>query len=230
MKLYPISTEDRLSDLTEALSYGNHKSATIDPPILLNILAKEVAKGWQLPLPIDRLTEIPDIVTGPFGLAFQDSIDEFNRIVPKHRVTHDQSFAFESEQSVNQRVVKTDRSNCVYGFAFRRFIHAIVALRRKYPCAPILLSKFDFKSAYRRMHLHAKSAIQCIVTTTGLEAKAIALASLRVTFGGSPSSYLFSELSDCVTDLANALVRCPLWNPLELRSQHSDLIETPRNA
>ena len=53
MRLHPISNKDRLSDLSESLEYGNHKSAVSGAPTLLKILAKEVAKGWQLPLPIN---------------------------------------------------------------------------------------------------------------------------------------------------------------------------------
>ena len=227
MRLHPISNKDRLSDLSEALEYGNHKSAVSGAPNLLKILAKEVAKGWQLPLPINGLIDIPGSVSGPLGLAYQDAIDESDNVVQKERVTHDQTWAFSSEQSVNQRVIKEDRSNCVYGFALRRFIHVIVALREINPKASILLSKFDFKSAYRRMHLHASSALQSIVTTTSLEPDPIALASLRVTFGGSPSSYLFAELSDLVADLASALVRCTSWDSLTLRPPHSELIKAP---
>ena len=107
-----------------------------------------------------------------------------------------------------------------------RFILVIVALRGINPEAAILLSKFDFKSAYRLMHLHASSGLQSIVTITGLEPDPIALASLRVTFGGSPSSYLFAKLSESVSDPASVLVRYSLWDPLEL-PPHSDLIKDP---
>ena len=84
---------------------------------------------------------------------------------------HDQSFAYDLEliPSVNKWVIEESLSVCVYGFTLRRMLHTIIALRRRYPNAVIFKTKFDFKSAYRRLHLRARTALQCTVTTTGLE-------------------------------------------------------------
>ena len=51
----------------------------------------------------------------------------------------------------------------VYGFCLSRIIHFIVALRGKYPEDRILISKYDFLDAYRRMAHRALLAIQTIL-------------------------------------------------------------------
>ena len=232
MELKPIPEQDRLTHLDKAIAYGNHKSATTHSDFLVPILQKEVAKGWHLPLPIDRLHEIPGLVVGPMGAVAQQSIDENGNPLPKIRMTHDQSFTYELEtiESVNQRVIPSSLPKCVYGFTLRRLAHAIVALRGLFPLIAILIGKLDYKSAYRRMHLHALSALQSVITTQGLTDDPVALASLRVTFGGRPSPFLFSDLSEQVADLANVLTRCKLWDPAELLPKLSSLIGQPKLA
>ena len=83
MELKRISEKDCLTLLDEALAYGNHKSAAKYSEFLLPILHKEVAKGWHLPLPIDRLHKIPGLVVGPMGTVAQQSIDEDGNPVSK---------------------------------------------------------------------------------------------------------------------------------------------------
>ena len=69
---------------------------------------------------------------------------------------------------------------CLYGFALLRFIHKIAALRAIYPAVRILLSKFDFKSAYLRVHFRAEeSALRSCITTKDLGGIDLALVSLR---------------------------------------------------
>ena len=60
--------------------------------------------------------------------------------------------------------------------------------------------------------------------TAGLQEEPIALASLCMTFGGAPCPSFWSKISEPVTDLANALIHCPQWDPKMLRSQHHDVI------
>ena len=72
-----------------------------------------------------------------------------------------QSFAYDLElfPSVNKRVIEESLSACVYGFTLRQMLHTIIALRRQYPNAVIFITKFDFKLAYRRLHLRARMAL-----------------------------------------------------------------------
>jgi hypothetical protein len=222
--LRPISEDARLIDLDDALEYGNHKSAENGASELTEMLKKEVQKGWQLPLPIDRLHEITNLILGPIGLAAQMTIDKAGNIIPKNRLTHDQSMAFSSGLPVNTRVIEDELTDCAYGFALRRYIHYIVDLRAKFPDTAILLSKFDFKSAYRRVHLAIQAAKSSVITTKGLSPDPIALMSLRLTFGAAPCPALFSEFSESTTDLANAISRCDSWDPNLLHSHQSHLI------
>jgi len=207
----PIKEEPSLQDLREAIEFGNHKSATMDGPKLLSIFGKEVKKGWQLTLPISALQHLPGAVVGPVGIVSQDSIDAFCHRVPKDRRIHDQSFSFGSGQLLNNRVIEDELTPCRYGFA-------LAALRVIYPAARILLSKFDFKSAYRRVHFKAESALQSCITTKGLGGLDLALVSLRTTFGGSPCPSIFSKISETVTDLTNAIIRCSDYDPASFRA------------
>jgi len=141
----------------------------------------------------------PGAVVGPVGIVSQDSIDAFCHRLPKDRPIHDQLFSFGSSQSLNNRVIEDELTPCRYGFALLRFIHKIAALRSIYPAPRILLSKFDFKSAYRRVHFRAELALQSCITTKGLGGLDLALVSLRTTFGGSPCPSIFSEISETVT-------------------------------
>ena len=121
-------------------------------------------------------------------------------------------------------MIEDELTPCRYAFALLRFIHKIAALRAIYPAARILLSKFDFKSAYRRVHFRAESALQSCITTKGLGGLDLALVSLRTTFGGSPCPSIFSEISETVTDLTNAIIRCSDYDPASFPSHYSHLL------
>jgi hypothetical protein len=128
------------------------------------------------------------------------------------------SFNFYSGEPVNKRV----DPKCptlpilVYGHALRRFVHRIVDARQRYPTTPIVLAKADFKSAYRRLHQQLAHAFQQIVTTRDLTdnpGEQVALAALRLTFGGSLNPRLWCEVSELLTDLINAIITCTPWRP-----------------
>jgi len=220
----PIEEEPLLQDLLEAIEFGNHKSATKDAPKLLSIFGKEVEKGWQLTLPISTLQHLPGAVVGPVGIVSQDSINAFGHRLPKDRPIHNQSFSFGSGQSLNNRVIEDEHTPCRHCFALLRFIHKIAALRAIYPAARILLLKSDFKSAYRRVHFRAELALQSCIKTKGLVGTDLGLVSLRTTFGGSPCPSIFGEISETVTDLANAIIRCSDYDPASFPSHYSHLL------
>jgi hypothetical protein len=122
----------------------------------------------------------------------------------------------------------------MYGTALRRFLHAVVMYRLRFPSTPLLLAKkFDLKSAYRRAHFSGISALQSIATNCGLQqtsntpddaaAEELAFVSLRFTFGGSPNPSEFSLLSEMIADLANVVAQHRDWEPLELRSEFVSL-------
>jgi hypothetical protein len=231
MPLRDLPELERVDDVYEALRYGNHKSTHANPEIVLEMLNEEVRYGWQLVLPASSIPKVPGSIVSPLGLVKQTSIDESGKSIVKWRLTHDQSFRFESETSVNSRVEKEKLANCLYGNALRRFIHAIVIYRRRFPKTPLLIAKFDLKSAYRRMHFSGMSALQSIATSNGLHSSTtdtddLAYVSLRFTFGGSPNPSEFSLISEMIADLSNILLQHRDWNPRELHSEFNSIADT----
>ena len=213
--LTDLDEETRLLDFQAALDRGNHKGATKKPDLLFKLVEKDVVHGYGLPLPLPKLSRIPGVVLAPMNIQAQNTINEFGQIIEKDRLTHDQSFDFSPDSSVNSRVVWDDLPPVRYGQCMRRIINKAVATRRKYPNSKILASKVDYKSAYRRVHLAWQTALQ---TCTQLPEQEIAVLSLRLTFGGSPCPTKWNSMSEPATDLANAILRHPEWNPNELFS------------
>jgi hypothetical protein len=85
------------------------------------------------------------------------------------------------------------------------------------------MTKGDFKSAYRRIHPQAPTAVWACTCVDG-----ILLVALRMTFGGSPYPSLWSDVLEVVTDLANDLVRRSDWDPTPHHSPHQPLLESDR--
>lgn len=98
-----------------------------------------------------------------------------------------------------------------YGHCIRRIINWAVVARRKYPNTKIL---------YRRVHLAWQTALQ---TCIQLPEKDIAILALRLTFGGAPCPTKWNNMSEPATDLANAILHLPNWNPSELFSPLSEM-------
>lgn len=67
----------------------------------------------------------------------------------------------------------------------------------------------DFKSAYRRVHLKAKTALKSSTCIAGM----LLVAFLHMTFGGVPNPSQWSHISEVIADLANDLVRRIDWDP-----------------
>lgn len=167
---FPIEEIDdniRLQDLSEMKKRGNHKSAEKHEEHLSSSFKKEVEKGWILLLPDEESANIPSLGLAPMGVVDQLGISATCEFVSKLRITHDLSFPqIVSGESVNSRVEKEKLEPCMFGHTLLRILHHMVYLRRKYPKKIIWLRKEDFKSAYRRMHLNAKSALKLAVRVT----------------------------------------------------------------
>lgn len=220
--LQPVSDETRRHDTTAALERGNHKSAQKRPETLRRLIADDVVHGFQVPFPKDRIQELQGIAIAPYGITDQLTIDEKGDVVPKVRLTHDQSWAFSEGQSVNERVIAEEVTPVVFGDCIRRIIHYIVGLRRRHPHVAIFIAKFDWKAAYRRAHFNAATAMECVTAFGNL-----ALMSLRLTFGGAPCPSLWSIYSEICCDLANDLIRCEEWDVDALASPHQAKIPGP---
>ena len=217
-----IDDDSRLQDIHDAIARGNHKSAILNSDLLKSMMSTEVKCGYALPIPIDIIHRIPHAAIAPLGLVFQDTIDEFGVVKEKARATHDQSFAFSSGLSVNDRVIQDQLIPCQYGHCLLRMLHYIAAARRQFPNVRILIGKFDWRTAYRRAHLAGSSATECITILDN-----IALVALRLTFGGTPCPSLWCTISELCTDLANDILACDDWDPREIHSAHAHLIPPP---
>ena len=180
--LRDIAEPHRLADLHTILARGNHKSAHGHDAKLASMLKEEVSRGWQLPLPKEAAVELPGCEVAPLGVVEQWTIDEGGNRLPKLRLTHDQSFnpTRGERRSVNDRVVTEELSPARFGRALMRLLHYICLLRRRFPGEKLLLTKVDCKSAYRRIHLQAATAMKACTVFAGL-----LLVALRLTFGGA---------------------------------------------
>jgi hypothetical protein len=215
--LLDIPDDDRLSSVRANLAHGNHKSARNHEHSLISMLKGEVERGWQLPLLKEAAHVIPGCEVEPLGMVAQTTIDEGGEPQRKLRLTHDQSFSPKgsSSRSVNDRIDETTLSPARFGKAFSRFLYHILYLRKIKTDKPIYMTKGDFKSAYRRIHLQAPTAVKACTCVDG-----ILLVALRMTFGGSPNPSLWSDVLEVVTDLANDLVRRSDWDPTRHHSPH----------
>jgi hypothetical protein len=146
--LAELDEETRLSDFQAALDKGNHKGAKKKPDLLLKLVEKDVVHGYGLPLPLPKLSRIPSVDLAPMNIQAQNTINEFGQIIEKDRHTHDQSFDFSPDSSVNSQIIWDDLPPVRYGQYMRRIINRAVATRLKYPNKKILASKVDYKSAY----------------------------------------------------------------------------------
>lgn len=216
--LVELDEENRQADVNEALTFGNHKGATNDPILLRKLVEKDVTYGYSLVIPLSSVRLIPGALLAPMNIMHQNTIDENGRIILKDRLTHDQSYKWQSGTSVNSRVLLEELLPCRFGACIRRLVNYAVAARRQFPNCRILATKIDYKSAYRRCHLNWETAIQ---TMTQLPAEDLALISLRLTFGGAPGPFEWGVLSETICDLAHALLHDPVWNPDELQAPMS---------
>eukprot|EP00978_Attheya_sp_CCMP212_P016940 scaffold44783_cov43-Attheya_sp.AAC.3 len=224
--LEPIDEELRKLDLAEALTMGNHKGATKEPQILENLMKEDVFRGYSLPIPLNKVTEIPGAIMAPQNVARQNTIDETGKIVGNDRLTpHDQPWTYSSQApSMNYRVREDELTPVQFGRTMIRVIHYIVNTRRHHPKAKMYMNKFDWKVAYRRAHVSSEMAAQ---TITQMISAPIAFVALRLTFGGRACPSRWCDLAEPTIDLANDLLACQSWDPSELHSPIQSKVPAP---
>ena len=97
--------------------FGNHKEANNDPILLQSLVINNITHGYSLPLPLDKITKLSGVTVSPMNITRQETINEHGKIVPKQRLTHDQSYEFTSlGSSINSRVDKTKLTPCFFGW------------------------------------------------------------------------------------------------------------------
>ena len=160
--------------------------------------------GFAVPVWAASLRDILGTMVQACGLVIQHALEGI-----KYRLTHDLSFSITSEDaSINSRCDMDVYPKMVYGFCLSCTIHFIVDLRRKFADDYILISKYDFSDAYKRLAHRASSAIQKIL----VHGK-IAYIHLRLTFGAAANPAVFCGLSEMVCDLSNEITLVKEWDP-----------------
>jgi hypothetical protein len=213
--LEEISEEHRKRDLDNALSFGNHKGTIAKPELLKKLINKDVIHGYSLPIPLSSIKSIPGLVMAPINIMAQNTINENGQIIPKDQLTHNQSWQGSSKMSVNSRTKKELLQACRFGFCIRRIFNCAVAAGGLYPDTRILATKINYKSAYRRGHLHWLMALQ---TCLQLSSNELTIITLHLTFGRAPCLYEWGVISETICDIANELIKCDNWDPVTLHA------------
>ena len=208
------------------LAYGNHASARKRPEALIKVCKKDTKFGYSFPISFDCARQIQQGRAGPLGVAQHAGIDEHGNIVIKDRLAHDQSFSLGFAPSLNDLVDESELIDLVFGWCLDRIIHQIVALRQKFPDKRILVCKFDWGSAYRRINGDGILVANTITTDVSGE---FANLLTRLTFGGRPHPAMFSVFSEAACDLCNDVADLDEWDTSVCRSPLQDLMgETKR--
>jgi hypothetical protein len=194
-----LSEDKRKAKLEAIMTRGNHQSVQEDSEEVAKLLAKDVQRhGFSSPVSPDVIPDIARAMVQPAGVVKQFSLREDGSRTVKWRLTQDLSFPLTSSDasSVNNQLDMEAYTKMIYGWCLTRIIHFIVALRLAYPDLPILIVKYDYSDAYRRIAHSPSAAARSIIVFTG-----IAYIALRLTFGGSPNPPTWCAFSEMVTDL-----------------------------
>ena len=214
-------TEDeRRSDIIAAVEKGNNHSARGKESLLKTRYTNEVERGWMIPFSISEILAIQGLSVIPIGVASQFTIKADREKVRKDRLTHDCSRPQASGSSVNINTDKDKMEECRFGMALLRVIYQIHILRFLNPNTPILISKLDLDSAYRRLHVRLMHALLC-TSIIG----SICYILFRLPFGSAGAPGLFSLFSEFVADIAQALFEDETWNPEELFSEMAEEVK-----
>jgi hypothetical protein len=162
---------------------GNHKSTEKAPDTAAELLAKDVAHGFSIPVTPEIVEKVKGSMVQPLGLASQFALAEDGSRKVKNRLTQDLTFSLtEPGMSVNSRIDMDQYPDMLYGWCISRIIHFIVSLRLAHPNKRVFISKYDYSDAYRRMAHSALAAAQSVAVLL-----AVAYIATRLTFGGSPN-------------------------------------------
>jgi hypothetical protein len=207
-------------DLSEQLARGNHKSAQQFLAILRALNSTDVEHGYSFCLPEAALSKIDGAAVAPHGIVHQGTINKLGQYMFKGQAHARPVLLRPTGRAIHKRSVHHGRTHAMrLQPPLLRIIHFILHLRRTSPKTRIFIQKIDFKSAYQRMHLTTDMAAKCITVVGGL-----AFVSLRLPFGGRACPSLWSDVSETITDLSNALALDTTWDPDTLHSPLQHLI------
>jgi hypothetical protein len=138
-------------------------------------------------------------------------------MIPKNRLTHNQSWKWQSGTSVNSRVNAKKLMPYYFGKALKQLINWAFAARRLYPNKRILATILDIKAAFQQCHLNTSTAVQMC---TQLPLLQLALMMPRLSFGGAPFPLEWGSISKSICNLINAIL---------LRTLQPSLPKKPKN-
>lgn len=124
--LQDISEKDRLMRLNENLSRGNHLIHANEMKQALQIFFDtELASVFLLPIPLNKVSELPDTEVCPVHVVKQDTIDENNKVKLKLFPCHNLSFSPRGLPNllINQRHIEADTSDTQLGFDFEQLLN-----------------------------------------------------------------------------------------------------------
>ena len=154
-----------------------------------------------MPIWLANITKILKAVLQACSLVTQSTLSETGERKEKSRLTHDLLSSITSPHAlVNRHLDKEAYPKLMYGFCLLKIIHFIVALRLRFPDTPILISKYNFSDAYRRVSHCATSVVQ---TITALEK--IAYIMLVLSFDGSANPQVWCGFSEMLCDLSDKM-------------------------
>jgi hypothetical protein len=206
---YELTEDERMAKLQANLERGNHNSAKEDKEVLEKMTYKEVKHGFAIPVAVQIVRLMKNALIQAVGIVSQWTINAFGERVLKKRLTHDLSYWITKHYaSVNARCNLDMYPPMIYVWCLPRIIHYIIALRAAFPTTRILISKYDFSDAYRRIAHAAKAAAQTIFVIGK-----VAFICLRLSFGGSVNLPSSCSVSEMITDLSNELPLIPKWDP-----------------
>jgi hypothetical protein len=103
------------NNVNKAITFGNHKGATSQPLLLQHLIVKDVLYGFDLTIPLSVVHSIQGALLAPMSIMKQNTIDEQGRIIPRDRLTHNQSYAWGLGTSVNGHLCIEDLLPCRFG-------------------------------------------------------------------------------------------------------------------
>ena len=128
--LSPLDESGHFKDIDDALEFGNHKESIQQKELLLMPVKDDVVRGFALPLPLDKIKKVPGVLLAPLNIQLQKTINKRGKIIPKNRLTHNQSWEWQSGTSVNSHVDTSKLMPCYFGSALKQIINWAVAARK----------------------------------------------------------------------------------------------------
>jgi hypothetical protein len=100
--------------MKEAIKFGNRKGAVQKDELLQKLVKDNVMCSFAHPLPIYKISSIPGVLLASLNIQAQSTINEQNKIIPKNRLSHDQSWKWQLGTSVISRVEAEKLMPCYF--------------------------------------------------------------------------------------------------------------------